>query len=133
MTKTQRIDYINRVKRGIEVYEAMAALKDSQELKITYNGERYNIHCSEFVRKNNEVSRIYSINDTKVFGKSMNIDMEKSGKSYLLVFVFDLFKNQTTHKVDFSKVEIVKEAEEVVATTVIPEPQKDVEVEPVKE
>jgi hypothetical protein len=100
-----RTDYINRVKKGIEVYEAMEALKDSENLSIMY-GKRgpFNINCSIY----SDNHKVFSINDTKYFGKSMNIDMEKSGKSYLECFTFDLFGKQTIAKLYFEHITFIE-------------------------
>lgn len=96
----KREEYINKVKTGIELRKVMESLEDGQNLHMMYNGTKYEIHCS--VYKDEE--RLYSIGDTALFGRRMNIDLEKSGKSFLLCYTYDLFSNRTTHRVDFGKV-----------------------------
>jgi len=105
MTAKARTQYIDRVKKGIEVYEAMNALENSENLSIMY-GERgpFNINCTIYSKG----SKIFSINDTKYFGKSMNIDMKNSGKSFLHCYAFDLFGKQTTAKLYFEHISIIE-------------------------
>lgn len=107
MTKTA---YIDRVKKGIELYAAMEALtKENDTLTISY-GDRgeYNIKMHSFERSNGETRRSYIITDGKFFGYSMNIDMEKSGKSFLHCYTYDLFSNETHAKLYFEHITIVE-------------------------
>jgi len=104
MTKKKHTEYINRVRKGIEVYEAMEDLSDGEELTIVY-GERgeFKIRCYQYTASD---KKSYSISETKdyIFGRSMNIDSEKSGKSYLYCYTFDLFNNKTVSKLNFDHI-----------------------------
>ena len=105
-----RTRYINRVKKGIEVYAVMEALGKNEKLTISFgNRGNFVITCHEFERVSGEISRSYTIGDGQLFGKQMNIDDEKSGKSYLHCYSFDLFSNQTVAKLYFEHITIVKE------------------------
>jgi hypothetical protein len=107
MSKT---DYINRVKKGIEVYAAMEALTEENDTLTIEFGNRgtFNIRMHEFTHADGNVSRSYSISDGKIFGRSMNIDEEKSGKSFLYCYTFDLFTNKTVAKLYFEHITIVE-------------------------
>lgn len=110
MTKTA---YIDRVKKGIELYTAMEALKsfealkDCESLSIEFgNRGTFDIKCHEWERVTGGPHRSYSISDGQLFGRSMNIDMEKSGKSYLYCYTYDLFQNETHSKLYFEHITI---------------------------
>lgn len=106
MTST---DYINRVKKGIELNNAMAALKDGETLSIQYKANIYMITAYEYKRSTGEIRRSYTITDDELFGRSMNIADTSDGttKSYLLCYTYDLFKTQTTKKLYFDEITIV--------------------------
>lgn len=114
MTKNTRSNYINRVQKGIEVYAAMEALANGEKLTIAF-GNRGNFvityHEFEHITPG-ETRRSYTISDGKIFGRSMNIDDEKSGKSYLYCYTFDLFTNKTVAKLYFEHITIVEPTEE---------------------
>jgi hypothetical protein len=104
MTKTT---YIDRVKKGIELYTAMEALTAGEKITIEFgNRGQYTITAFDFNRADGSVDRSYAISDDKLFGKSMNIDSEKSGKSYLYCYTFDLFQNMTIAKLYFEHITI---------------------------
>jgi len=107
-------DYINRVKKGIEVYAAMEALTEENDTMTIEFGNRgtFNILLHQYTTADGRVNRSYSINDGKYFGKAMNIDDEKSGKSYLYCYTFDLFSNQTVAKLYFEHITIVETKKE---------------------
>lgn len=100
-------EYIEKVRKGIELYELMEKMENNEKLTIRYNNKKYRICCLIHDFKTIENRKDYIIDDGEMFGRSMNIDMEYSGKSFLLVYTYDLFRNQTVHKIDFGKVEIV--------------------------
>jgi hypothetical protein len=108
-----RTDYIARVQKGIEVYEAMEALTEENDTLSIEFGNRgtFNIQLHEYKFVDGSTRRSYSINDTKMFGKSMNIDDEKSTKSYLYCYSFDLFSNRTVAKLYFEHITIVDTVE----------------------
>ena len=112
MTKKTRTDYVARVKAGIEIYKAMEALKNNEEFYIMY-GERgpFRIRTHEF-EHTDHVSRSYTISDDDLFGKSMNIDSDKSGKSFLYCYTFDLFKTKTIARLYFEHIQIIEKPEE---------------------
>jgi len=113
MTKNNRADYIKRVKKGIEVYAAMAALDKSEKIHITFgNRGEYVITCHVFNHADGTVSRSYTISDGNLFGRAMNIDDDKSGKSYLYCYTYDLFNNKTVAKLNFEHITIVEPTEE---------------------
>jgi len=109
MTATARTQYIDNVKKGIEIYAAMEALKDNESLYIKVaNDKVYEIHCSIY---SNDRS-VYSIGDCKLFGNRMNIDMNKSNKTSLYCYTFDLFNNKSSHRVYFQDTELTTKLEE---------------------
>jgi len=103
-------DYINRVKKGIEVYAAMEALSEENDTMTIEFGNRgtFNIKMHSFTYADGRTSRSYTISDGKIFGRSMNIDDEKSGKSFLYCYTFDLFQNKTVAKLYFEHITIVE-------------------------
>ena len=112
MTKTARTNYIDNVRKGIKVYAAMNALNDNEEMIISYgNRGTYRIRCHQY--KTIEAKCMFTINDGSLFGRAaefgrfMIIDSEKSGKSYLYCYTFDLFKNRTTAKLNFEHITII--------------------------
>jgi hypothetical protein len=110
---TAKQAYIDRVRKGIEVYAAMEALKKDESLTITFgNRGEYKIHCHEFEHADGKLSRSYTINDGQLFGRQMNISTEKSGKSYLHCYSYDLFSNGTVAKLYFEHITIVEPKEE---------------------
>ena len=112
MTKKTRTDYVARVKKGITLYAAMAAIKNNEDLYIKY-GERgpFRIRAHEF-EHTDHINRSYTISDGNLFGRSMNIESDKSGKSFLYCYTFDLFNNKTTARLYFEHIEIVEKPEE---------------------
>ena len=101
-----RTDYIHRVKKGIEIMDAMMSMEDNGELKFEY-GTRgtYEIHCSVY----DSGIRTYSIGEAeKMFGSRMNIDLEKSSKVYLYLYTYDLFSTKTFMKLHFEHIKIAK-------------------------
>ena len=108
-----RTDYIARVRKGIEVYEALAALAEGEELIISFgNRGEYAIRAYD-TKYPTRTERSYSIGERNaIFGRRMNIDNEKSGKSYLYCYSFDLFDNKTIAKLYFEHITIIgKETE----------------------
>lgn len=101
-----RTDYINRVQKGIEVYSAMEALEDKDKLFLTIEGVEKELYINALVYENADGSkrRYYSIGEDTIFGKSMNIDMEKSSKSFLVCYTYDLFNNETTQRIPFETI-----------------------------
>ena len=106
---TKRELYISNVKKGIKVYEAMAALEDRGNMYIKY-GNRGTFEINASVWKNMPTS--YSIGDGELFGRRMNIDMEKSGKSFLYVYTYDLFNNKSFSKLAFEHITITEKPED---------------------
>lgn len=108
MTKTAHTNYIERVKKGQAVYAAMEALGNNEFFLISFgNRGDFKIMCHEFKRIDGTVSRSYTISDTEMFGRSMNIHDEKSGKSYLFCYSYDLFSNETHSKLYFEHITIL--------------------------
>lgn len=108
MTKNTRMNYIDRVKKGIEVYAAMEALAKNEEITISFgNRGEFKIRCHEFTHADDTISRSYTIGDGQVFGRQMNIDSEKSSKSYLYCYSYDLFSNKTVAKLNFEHITLV--------------------------
>jgi hypothetical protein len=105
---TQREQYISNVKKGIEVYAAMAALKDNESIYIKYGKETYEIRCSIFI----DIKPSYSILDGQLFGRSMNINLDLSTKVSIQCYTYDLFKNLTVAKVYFQDVTITTKPED---------------------
>lgn len=103
MTKKSRSKYINTVRKGIAFYETMAALKDKETFNFKYDDKTYEINCSIF-----RDSPSYSISDGEIFGRHMNVDMEKSTKSFLLLYTYDLFVQRSTYKINFKDIKIIK-------------------------
>jgi len=98
MTKNARTDYINKVRKGIEIYAAIEALKDNEHVPIKYGTfGNFKINCIEW----NSGGKSYAINEDVLFGRSMSIDLEKSTKTYLYCYTYDLFGNRTTTKLNF--------------------------------
>ena len=113
MAKNTRTDYINRVKKGIEVYAAMEALKKDEKMTISFGSRgEYKITCHEFESLVGGTSRSYTISDGELFGKQMNIDSGKSTKSFLYCYSFDLFTNRTIARLYFEHITIVEPKEE---------------------
>lgn len=105
MTKNKRSDYINRVRAGIVLMQALEAMEDNGELKFEYGAETYEIHCSVY----DSGMRSYSIGEADaLFGSRMNISLEKSSKVYLYLYTYDLFSNKTSAKLYFEHIKIVK-------------------------
>jgi len=108
MTNKTRTNYVARVKAGIEIYKAMEALESGQDFKIEYGSRgEFRIRCHEFDHSDH-ISRSYSIMDKELFGRSMNIDSDKSGKSFLYCYTFDLFGTKTIARLYFEHINIVK-------------------------
>ena len=100
----KRSDYIARVSKGISIYKAMEALEDNGTLMIKYGEKTYEIHCSIYEHS----GQAFSIGEDKLFGSRMNIDLDKSGKSYLYCYTYDLFSTKTIAKLNFDNITIVK-------------------------
>ena len=103
MTKIDREHYIKKVQMGIALYAAMDCLKDNEELPIEFGATYLEIHCSIW-----DDRKSFSIGDGKLFGRRMNIDMEKSSKVNLVAFTYDLFNNKTTQKIGFEHITVVE-------------------------
>lgn len=103
-----RQEYINRINKGKEIYAAIDDLKDGQSLVIKYNDNEYHIRMFEMTLSSGRVSRASIIADSDMFGKQMNVDLEKSGKSFLYCYTFDLFNNHISAKLYFDQIEIIE-------------------------
>jgi len=101
MTKTS---YIDRVKKGQELYSQLEELNDGDSLVISYNNNKYEINCHKFNSGKSFAIGKYG----EIFGNRMNIDMEKSGKSYLFCYTYDLFGKETNKKLYFENVDIIE-------------------------
>lgn len=107
-----RKHYIERVKKGMEVYKAMESLKDNESMLIEFgNRGQFKISVHEYDYPSGRSERMYAISDKDIFGKSMNIDMKKSGKSFLYCYSYDLFGNGTSAKLYFEHITIVEPEE----------------------
>jgi len=103
MTKTARTNYIDRVRKGIEIYKAMEAMEDKEKINFKYGNRtnEYEIYCLVYKSGN----KTYSVREANIyFGSSMNIDIEKSTKVYLYLYTYDLFSTKTTAKLDFEHI-----------------------------
>jgi len=109
MTATARTQYIDNVKKGIEIYVAMEALKDNESLWIKNGKNVYEIHCSIY---NSRTERNFSIGDGKLFGSRMNIDNEKNNKTSLYCYTYDLFSNKSSQRLYFQDIELTTEPEQ---------------------
>jgi predicted heme/steroid binding protein len=107
MTTKARSLYISNVKKGLKIYEAMAALEDNGKIYMTYDGETYDINCHIFNKM-----KSYTISDGKPFGRSMNLDMDKSNKTSLYAYTYDLFSNKSANRIHFQYVKVTAKPEE---------------------
>ncbi len=107
MTTSARSQYISNVKKGIAIYKALEALEDNGKLWIKYDNKVYEIDALVYTH-----GRSYSIGDGEIFGRRMNVDMEKSNKTALYVYTYDLFNSKSTNRIHFQYVTITTKPEE---------------------
>jgi hypothetical protein len=110
MTATARTQYIDNVKKGIEIYTALEALKNHESLWIDLNGKVYEIMNTIFDHRK-EKTNSYSIGNGKLFGSNMNINIEKSNKTSLFCYTYDLFSNESHQKIYFEDMKITSKPE----------------------
>jgi hypothetical protein len=108
----KREQYIARVEEGILFYEKMDSLKKDKYFRFNTtnkNGKPVDLKLTRHNEKD------FSVSENQLVGSGLSIDMEKSGKSALHCYTFDLFGNKTYFNIPFDSItypEDIKVSEE---------------------
>lgn len=79
----------------------------AEGVKFTIDG-MYEISGTNELMVFNTVCKGAAISDNQPFGRQMNIDKERSNGRFLALYSYDLMRNKTTSKIQYSHINILK-------------------------